>query len=147
MTSSGDRLSGRIDLVSPLVDPDSGTIKVTVEVTDYPPSTRPGDFVEVSIVTDRHDDSLLVPRVAVVTERGQRSVYVAEEGVARQRAVEMGFEDDLYAEILSGLDDGELVIVQGQRSLRDSQPISILDAIDLDGEDSSPSTSEEPTAG
>ena len=147
VTSSGDRLSGRIDLVSPVVDPESGTIKVTVEVTDYPPSTRPGDFVEVSIVTDRHDDSLLVPRVAVVTERGQRSVYAVEGDVARQRMVDVGFEDDQDAEILSGLDDGELVVVQGQRSLRDGQPISILDAMDLDAEEPSDSTSEESTAG
>ncbi len=147
VTSSGDRLSGRIDLVSPLVDPDSGTIKVTVEVTDYPPSTRPGDFVEVSIVTDRHDDSLLVPRVAVVTERGQSSVYVVDGDTARQQAVEMGFEDDLHAEILGGLGDGELVVVQGQRSLRDGQPISILDAVDLDAGEGSPSTPAAPTGG
>ena len=147
VTSAGDRLSGRIDLVSPVVDPESGTIKVTVEVTDYPPSTRPGDFVEVSIVTDRHDDSLLVPRVAVVTERGQRSVYVVDGDVARQRMVEVGFEDDQDAEIVSGLDVGELVVVQGQRSLRDGQPIAILDAMDLDAEGSSDSTSDESTAG
>jgi len=147
VTSTGDRLSGRIDLVSPLVDPESGTIKVTVEVTEYPPSTRPGDFVEVSIVTDRHDDSLLVPRVAVVTERGQRSVYVVEGETARQQAVEMGFEDDQHAEILSGLDGGELVVVQGQRSLRDGQPIAILDAVDLDAGDGASSTSDEATGG
>ena len=132
VSSTGDRLSGRIDLVNPLVDPASGTIKVTVEVTEYPASTRPGDFVEVSIVTDSHVDSLLVPRVAVVTERGQRSVYVVEGDQAHQRAVEVGFEDDASAEILSGLEPGELVVTQGQRALRDGQPVSILDALELD---------------
>ena len=133
VSSTGDRLEGRIDLVNPLVDPESGTIKVTVEVTDYPSSTRPGDFVEVSIVTDRHEGSLLVPRIAVVTERGQRSVYVIDGATAHQRTVEVGFEDDVNAEILSGLGSGELVVVQGQRSLRDGQPVSVLDAIELDG--------------
>jgi len=130
--SSGDRLSGRIDLVSPVVDPDSGTIKVTVEVRDYPPTTRPGDFVEVSIVTDRHEDGLLVPRVAVVNERGQQSVYVVDGDTAHQRSVEVGFEDDDFAEILGGLDEGEKVVVQGQRALRDGQPVSVLDALELD---------------
>jgi membrane fusion protein (multidrug efflux system) len=133
VSSTGDRLEGRIDLVNPLVDPESGTIKVTVEVTDYPSSTRPGDFVEVSIVTDRHEGSLLVPRIAVVTERGQRSVYVIDGATAHQRVVGVGFEDDVNAEILSGLESGELVVVQGQRSLRDGQPVSVLDAIELDG--------------
>jgi membrane fusion protein (multidrug efflux system) len=134
VTSSGDRLEGRIDLVNPLVDPESGTIKVTVEVRDYPKTTRPGDFVEVSIVTDSHSDSLLVPRVAVVTERGQHSVYVVDGETAHQRSVEIGFEDDVRAEIVSGLEPGEMVVIQGQRALRDGQPVSVLDALELDAE-------------
>jgi membrane fusion protein (multidrug efflux system) len=133
VSSTGDRLTGRIDLVNPLVDPESGTIKVTIEVTEYPPTTRPGDFVEVSIVTDSSDDSLLVPRTAVVTERGQRSVYIVDGDTAHQRSVEIGFEDDDNAEILSGIEAGELVVIQGQRALRDGQPVSVLDALDLDG--------------
>lgn len=139
VSSSGDRLQGRIDLVNPLVDPESGTIKVTVEVTDYPPTTRPGDFVEVSIVTDSHSDSLLVPKVAVVTERGQRSVYVVDGETAHQRPVEVGFEDDANAEIVAGLEPGEMVVIQGQRALRDGQPVSVLDALELD-----PETTEDP---
>jgi RND family efflux transporter MFP subunit len=135
VTSTGDRLTGRIDLVSPVVDPDSGTIKVTVEVTKYPPTTRPGDFVEVSIVTDRHDNSLLVPRIAVVTERGRSSVFVTEDDTAKQRTVEVGFQDDDNAEILSGVTAGDLIVVQGQRALRDGQPVTVLDAVDLAAED------------
>lgn len=131
VSSTGDQLEGRIDLVNPLVDPASGTIKVTVEVRDYPPTTRPGDFVEVSIVTDRHEGILLVPRVAVVTEQGQRSVYVVDGATAHQRPVTVGFEDDTHAEILSGLEPGDLVVVQGQRTLRDDQPVSVLDALEL----------------
>ena len=114
------------------MDPESGTIKVTVEVTEYPPTTRPGDFVEVSIVTDRHSNSLLVPRVAVVTERGQSSVYVAEGDVASQRVVELGFSDDENSIVVAGVEEGDLVVVQGQRALRDGQPIKQLDPIDLD---------------
>ena len=145
VTSTGDRLTGRIDLVNPMVDPDSGTIKVTVAVRDYPATTRPGDFVEVSIVTDRHEDTLLVPRIAVVSERGQRTVFVAEDGVARQRTVEVGFEDDQSSEILSGLEQGELVVVQGQRALREGQPITILDRMDLDADAQAAATSESVT--
>lgn len=141
VSSTGDRLTGRIDLVNPLVDPESGTIKVTVEVTDYPPTTRPGDFVEVSIVTDSHSGSLLVPRVAVVTERGQHSVYVVDGTTAHLRKVEVGFEDDTRAEIVSGLEPGEMVVIQGQRALRDGQPVSVLDTLELDA-----TTTEEPPA-
>jgi membrane fusion protein (multidrug efflux system) len=134
VSSTGDRLEGRIDLVNPLVDPESGTIKVTVEVRDYPPTTRPGDFVEVSIVTDRHTDTLLVPRAAVITEQGQRSVFVVDGATAHQRPVTVGFEDDTHAEIVAGVEPGELVVTQGQRTLREGQPVSVLDALELDVE-------------
>lgn len=130
--STGDELIGRIDLVSPVVDMDSGTIKVTIEVRDYPPTTRPGDFVEVSIVTDRHQDTLLVPRLAVVTERGQRHVFVVEDDTAQRREVQVGFEDDDNAEILVGVEPGEEVVIQGQRALRDQQPVRILEPMDLE---------------
>jgi membrane fusion protein (multidrug efflux system) len=132
--STGDRLEGRIELISPVVDPTSGTIKVTVEITDYPPSTRPGDFAEVSIVTDRHTDTLLVPQIAVLTEKGERAVYIADGATAQRRVVEVGFEDDTHAEILAGIEEGEPVVVQGQRSLSDGQPLTILEPIDLDAE-------------
>jgi membrane fusion protein (multidrug efflux system) len=146
VTSTGDRLTGRIDLVNPMVDPDSGTIKVTVAVSDYPPTTRPGDFVEVSIVTDRHEDALLIPRIAVVSERGQRTVFVAEGDAASQRTVEVGFEDDQNSEIVDGIDEGELVVVQGQRALRDGQPITILDRMDLDSDPQAAAATDESTA-
>jgi len=133
--STGEELNGRIDLISPVVDPASGTIKVTVEITRYPPSTRPGDFAEVSIVTDQHAGVVVVPRTAVLTERDERIVYVAEEEVAHRRLVEVGIEDDDSSEILSGLEVGESVVVQGQRSLADGQPLHILDRMDLDSEE------------
>jgi len=146
VTSTGDRLVGRIDLVNPMVDPASGTIKVTVAVTDYPPTTRPGDFVEVSIVTDRHEGALLIPRIAVVSERGQRSVFVAEGDSASRRTVEVGFEDDENAEIVAGIDEGDLIVVQGQRALRDGQPITILDRMDLDSDREAAPAADESTA-
>ncbi len=137
--STGDRLEGRIDLVSPVVDPQSGTVKVTVEVTEFPPSTRPGDFAEVSIVTDSHAQALLVPRIAVISERGERWVFVVDDAgertVARRQVVEVGFEDDASAEIVAGLDVGSPVVVQGQRSLEDGQAIRILDPIRSDAGD------------
>lgn len=147
VSSTGDRLQGRIDLVNPLVDPESGTIKVTVEVRDYPTTTRPGDFVEVSIVTDSHTDSLLVPRIALVTERGQQSIFVVDGDTAQQRPVEVGFQDDANAEILSGLEAGELVVVQGQRALRDGQPVSVLEPIELDRNRATDATETAPRAG
>ena len=60
LDSNGEKLAGRIKLISPVIDPASGTIKVTVEVPEYPAGTRPGDFAKVNIVTEVRDDTILV---------------------------------------------------------------------------------------
>ena len=131
LDSTGARLSGRIKLISPIIDPTSGTIKITVEVPDYPAGTRPGDFAQVQIVTERRDGATLVPRIAVLTDKGETVVYtVGGEGgglTAERRIVEVGFTDDDNAQILAGLAPGERVVVKGQRSLKHGMPVKILD--------------------
>ncbi|MCK4775070.1 MAG: efflux RND transporter periplasmic adaptor subunit, partial [Candidatus Krumholzibacteria bacterium] len=129
LDSTRQKLEGRIKLVSPVIDPTSGTIKVTVEIPKYPADTRPGDFAEVSIVTEKRMESVLVPKIAVFTDRGDQICYVAvADSTAERRVIELGFEDDQHAEILSGVAEGENVVVKGQRSLKNGAPIKILEA-------------------
>lgn len=127
LDSTGEILQGRIKLVSPIIDPQSGTIKVTIEIPSYPAGVRPGDFAEVQIVTERHDGATLVPRLAVVNEKGEDFVYVAGDSTAAKRAVKLGFSDNDSAEIVDGLAVGEVVVVKGQRSLKDGALIKVLD--------------------
>ena len=126
LDSNKARLEGRIKLVSPVIDPASGTIKVTIEIPVYPQGTRPGDFAEVRIVTERHETSTLIPKIAVFTDRGDQVVYVAADSTAERRVVELGFQDDVSSEILSGVSEGEEVVVKGQRSLKHGAAIKIL---------------------
>jgi membrane fusion protein (multidrug efflux system) len=127
LDSTDQSLSGHIKLVSPIIDPTSGTIKVTIEISDYPANTRPGDFAEVSIVTERRMGSTLVPKTAVFTDRGDQIVYVAADSTAERRVVEVGFEDDENSEILNGVAEGEMIVVKGQRSLKHGSPIKIME--------------------
>jgi membrane fusion protein (multidrug efflux system) len=126
LDSNKARLEGRIKLVSPVIDPASGTIKITIEIPSYPQGTRPGDFAEVRIVTERHEASTIIPKIAVFTDRGDQVVYVAADTTAERRVVEVGFQDDLNAEILSGVQNGEQVVVKGQRSLKHGAAIKVL---------------------
>lgn len=131
LDSSGVRLAGRITLISPVIDPASGTIKITVEVPQYPAGTRPGDFAQVQIVTEHRPGATLVPRAAVLTDKGETVVYTVAERDGRQEAerriVETGFTDDDHAQVTAGLEPGELVVVRGQRSLKHGVPLKILD--------------------
>lgn len=140
LDSNGERFKGYIKLISPVIDPNSGTIKITIEIPKYPEGTRPGDFAEVSIVTERRTDRMLVPKIAVFPDQGEKIVYVAADSTAERRRVEVGFEDSENAEILSGVKDGEHIVVKGQRSLKHGAPIKIL-------EDSPPPADKEQAGG
>ncbi len=130
LDSDESLMEGHISLISPIIDPTSGTIKVTVQVTDYPPQTRPGDFARVSIVTEKREGRVLVPRSSVVTEKGETVVFVVSHkdslSVAQRRPVATGFTDQNNTEIIEGLDQGEQVVVRGQRSLKNGTALKIM---------------------
>jgi membrane fusion protein (multidrug efflux system) len=122
------RFEGRIRQISPVVDTGSGTVKVTVEAVQPPPSVRPGAFVTVDVLRESRPQALLVPRQALIRELSDTYVYVADGGVARKRTVSLGLEEAGNVEITSGLKAGERVIVSGQGGLRDQAPIVVAAA-------------------
>lgn len=127
LDSTGELLMGKVRLVSPIVDPNTGTVKVTAEINDYPEGTRPGDFAEVNIVTERRENAMLVPSVAVFEEQGRNVLFVAVNGFAERRQIEVGFVEQGNTEVVSGVEPGDLVVVKGQRNLRPKMPVEILE--------------------
>jgi membrane fusion protein, multidrug efflux system len=118
--------AGRIRQINPAVDPKTGTVKVTIEIANAPSAVRPGSFVDVRLVTQRHENALLVPKKALVEEAGEKFVFVIQKDTAVRKNVKIGFLDDEHAEILSGVRNGEAVVVAGQGSLHDGSKTQIV---------------------
>ena len=119
-------LEGIVDLVSPIVDPTTGTIKITLRLEDYPSSVRPGDFAEVHIVTDQHTNALLIPSVAIIEERGDHYVFAIENKKAVRKPVKLGFTMTKTTEIIEGINQTDQIVVKGQRNLNDDVLVEIL---------------------
>jgi len=119
----GAEAAGEVERVSPVVDEETGTVKVTVRLTPDKPGFKPGAFVRVQIRTDTREGTVLIPKRAVVEEGGERYVFVAEDRIARRRAVLLGYESEGMVEVRDGLDAGEQVVVAGQGRLRDGAPV------------------------
>jgi membrane fusion protein (multidrug efflux system) len=126
LDSTGARMHGKITLVSPTIDPQTGTIKISVEIPQYPAGTRPGDFAQVFVITEQRPDALLIPREAVLSEKGEDVVYVAKDGSAERRAVRLGLSNSQDAEIQAGVEVGESVVVKGQRSLQPGAALKVM---------------------
>jgi membrane fusion protein (multidrug efflux system) len=115
----GKRFKGLIDRISPVVDPGTGTIKVTV-ATPRQEGLRPGMYVEVELVTAVHDDALLVPKRALVYDNDQAFVFRLKEKrrVERLRVTPL-LEDAENIEPGGGLSAGDQLVVAGQSGLKD----------------------------
>ncbi len=94
---------------------------------DSPVSLAAGTPVQVQITTERHDGVLVVPAVALVRDGDATYVLVVDrEHKAHRRAVTTGLQTEKDAEITSGLQRGDLVVVQGQQGLPDGGAVTVV---------------------
>jgi len=142
---SGDPIVAAVSRVSPIVDPQTGTFKITIEIFDKDRRIKPGMFGRISVVYDVHEHALQIPRSALVEETDTLSVFVAEDGTAVRKNVITGYGNKGMIEITSGIEDGEQVVTVGQVSLKQDSKVTVInqdetgevaaDSIDPDAEE------------
>lgn len=120
------RFTADVTRISPTVDPETGTFKVTIEVTDDEGMLKPGMFGRFSIVYDDQIDQLLVPRNAVLETEAGDSVFVVEDGVAKRTNIKTGYEWQQNVAVLEGLEDNQRVVVVGQAALKDGAKVRVI---------------------
>lgn len=130
------RFAAKVLRIRPVVDSESGTVEVTLEVQGEG-VLLPGMFADVYLEMDRREDALVVPKTALALDSLGDTVFVAVEKdgstVASRRELELGFRNDQLLEVTSGVTEGERVVTIGQDGLSEGTPIEILAVDDLDG--------------
>jgi len=149
--ASGTSAEARIERIAPSVDPTTGTVKVTLTVLGKP-GFRPGGFVRVAVVTDTHDNALVVPRSALVAEGRRWHLFRVGDDPEQVERIEVsrGFEEGDRVEILHPREDappirsGDRVVVVGAAALNEESRIRIMDAATepADEEDEDTATTE-----
>jgi len=120
-----ERFDAAVLRINPRVDAETGTIKVTLKV-EGKGKLRPGMFASVFLVTASHDNALVIPKSALVLDSIGDTVFVKDGDAAARREVTLGFRESDLVEVLSGVAEGEEVIVLGQEGLSDGTPIEVL---------------------
>ncbi len=121
--------TGKILRISPVVDRESGTIRVTLSLKDKTRVLRPGMFGRVTIIYDTHEMALLVPKSSIISQDDNISVFIIKDGLAHKRDVSTGFNNAEYVEILQGIDKSDMVITAGQRNLKDKLNVEIINPV------------------
>lgn len=112
--------------ISPSVDPQSRLVNVTVELPNI--TFLPNQSIEVRLPINAAgtNGSSFIPLDAVTIGSERQFVYVVKDGKAHQATVELGAINGDLVEILSGLEEGAQVIVDGAKRVSEGQPVTIV---------------------
>lgn len=94
---------------------------VRLDRTEVP--LRLGYNASVDIEVLSREGIIFLPVTAVFSEEGRDYVFVVEEGKARRREVEIGERSEEWAEVLSGLEEGERVVTEGVGLVKEGQKV------------------------
>lgn len=115
---------GRIERIYPRLEQNSRTRMVEVKILDSV-KLLPRMFARISVRGQVFDDALVVPSSAIVaTPRGDKIVYVVEEGKAVLKKVEIGLEEGSRVQIVAGLEEGEKLVVAGNLNLKNGAVVT-----------------------
>jgi RND family efflux transporter MFP subunit len=122
----GVTFEGRIHTISAKADEGhTYPIEITLENSSAHP-LRAGMFGRVSFVSLAPVKTLAIPRDALVGSMKAASVFVVENGIARKRDIVVGTEEGTQLMVVSGLSEGETIVVNGQNNLKDSTAVAVL---------------------
>ena len=123
----GDEVfKGKVSLIYPSIDPETRTFPVEIKISNTDELVRPGMFARV-IMTFGTQNHVVVPDLAIVKQSGagDRYIYVYKDGKVSYQKVELGRRMGNRYEIISGVENGDQIVVSGQSRLNNGMEVEI----------------------
>jgi len=123
-----DEIGGSVSLINPVKNPQTGLYTVRISIPNENGALKVGMIAKLSLITENSENTLTVPSSALLqSDDDGYYLYVAIDGNAEKRIVETGISNDEFTEILSGVSEGEAVIVKGKEYItKDNSAVKIV---------------------
>lgn len=132
INSLNTELEGEVSQVSNNINPGNRTFRVRVAIPNENGRIKPNQIATVKLNDYTAEDAIVIPENAILKNAlDENIVYVLEKtnedstGIARKTLVETGYVTNNHIEITSGLETGDVLIIEGARNLRDGQEVKI----------------------
>jgi RND family efflux transporter MFP subunit len=122
----GQRFSGRVMRISPLLDAQTRNGLVEIEIPNRDGALKGEMFARVELDLGGARETTLLPRDALVYRGDQPGVYVVESEKAKFIALETGLTQEDKVEVISGLKAGDAVITRGSNLLKDGDRVRVM---------------------
>src|SRR5690554_2340796 len=121
-----DRFDGRVNLIAPIIDPNTRSFGLEASFTNSNQKLRPGMFARVEINLGKNM-SVVIPDRAVIKQNGtnDKYVFIEKDCVVDYRKIELGRRlGDTY-EIISGIEEGENIVIEGYTKLVSGSKVKV----------------------
>ncbi|MDR4505178.1 MAG: efflux RND transporter periplasmic adaptor subunit [Candidatus Scalindua sp.] len=127
---SHDRYRGKVHMIVPTADRSKASVQVKIAFIDkdsrvIPEMSAKVAFLNREIRQDEQKPLRALPVSAFIRDKGHDSVYVVENNRAREKRVETGRSLGSMVEILSGLEEGDRVVLSPTRKIKDEKKVKI----------------------
>jgi HlyD family secretion protein len=124
----GGELKGKVTRTSGALDPGSRSLDTIIDMDNPDGRLRPGLFATVKITLQEQKDALTLPAAAVVRQGKEAFCYRLIGGKAAKTPIQVGIKVGDDFEVVGGVADGDLVILNKAASLKDGQPVNVAKA-------------------
>ena len=108
------------------IDPATRNFPIELKLINGTNEITPGMMAELELIIDKKDKVLTVPNdVFIVNQKGEKLVYAVKDTVAHQKIVATGISNEKVTEVISGLNEGEKIVVLGQELLKDGIKVTV----------------------
>jgi RND family efflux transporter MFP subunit len=122
----GEKFSGKIARVAPVLDPATRTAQMEVEIPNNDNRLKPGMYARINLTVEDRKNALVVPKGAVIDFENKRGVWQPNaENRAKFVPVQLGIEGAEQIEILGGLKDGDKFVTTGATAVRNNDVLII----------------------
>ncbi|HBA84303.1 MAG TPA: hypothetical protein DCZ95_09445 [Verrucomicrobia bacterium] len=123
----GQSFTGQVAFISPLAARDSNSFRVEASAPNPELTLKPGMIARASLTRRIWEQALAVPLSAVVPQKGEYVVFIVQDGRAVRRVLRIESMVGQYAVAASGVSEGDLLVLDGARTLMDGAPVTILE--------------------
>jgi RND family efflux transporter MFP subunit len=125
ISGSTEWMTGKIRYLADVVNSQTNAYDLELEVPNKDTLLKPGMKVQVRLTSEQEQQVVAVPMTSIVREGMETYVFVLNNDIAEKRKVELGRLKDTYQEVLSGLKEGETLIVSGHQQLNDKEKVQV----------------------
>jgi RND family efflux transporter MFP subunit len=122
----GLEFRGTVRIVNLTADPLNKKFGVEVVIDNPDAVLRPGTFGDLVFEVQSHENALVVPQKAILENT---YVFIAEGGKALKKNVALGLQNTTMIEVLDGLAEGALVVVEGNFGLEEGAAVQVLEEV------------------